>query len=91
MHAPDVVQLSEVWSPHIGAAHLEDYHPLIAKTRISSHGGGAGLFVNKKYKFELLESVNNLQLNILEVIGAKLKFGKHVVKIILIYRVRNIM
>ena len=62
---PDVVQLSEVWNPHIGAAHLKDYYPQIAKTRSSSNGGGTGLFVDKKYKFELLESVNNLQMNIL--------------------------
>ena len=32
-YKPDVVQLSEVWNPHIGAAHLKDYYPQIAKTR----------------------------------------------------------
>ena len=85
-YKPDIVQISEVWNPHLGAAHLKDYHTMIAKTRISSHGGGVGLFINKKYKFELIESVNNLQLSILEAIGAKVTFGKNIVKIISIYR-----
>ena len=43
-------------------------------------------FYQKKYKFELTESVNNLQLSILEAIGAKVTFGKNIVKIISIYR-----
>ena len=41
-YKPDIVQISEVWNPHLGAAHLKDYHTMIAKTRISSHGGGVG-------------------------------------------------
>ena len=85
-YKPDVIVLSEIWNPHPGAAHLNGFHEIKMKTRLSTIGGGVGLYFSKKHKFEMLENLNNQHMKCLEVIGAKVTLGKYVVKIISIYR-----
>ena len=67
-YRPDVIVLSEIWNPHPGAAHLNGFHEIKMKTRLSTKGGGVGLYFSKKHKFEMLENLNNQHMKCLEVI-----------------------
>ena len=61
--SPDVIAISETWSPHIGSVHLDGFHDLLIKNRANNIAGGVGLYVSKSYKVELLEKINKLQMN----------------------------
>ena len=69
----DCICLSEIWNPHVPSVHLKNYHKIIARKRRRKGGGGVGIYINQRLKYEEHNEINNLKLKSLEVVGAKVK------------------
>ena len=60
---PDIVTLAEVWKPYRAGVTIEGYHEIITKLRPNGvRGGGVGIYLSRKYKYEKNDKINNLQL-----------------------------
>ena len=57
INMPEILGLSEIWSPQSPHNFISGYQPLIMKTRTNKKGGGCGIFVKNSLKI-----VNNQNL-----------------------------
>ena len=83
---PDFVLLSEIFNPHEGFVASKNYHKIEMNTRVNRKGGGVGIFVNSKYKYEPLTKLNKLRLKGIEIIAVKVSLDESELTLISIYR-----
>ena len=88
---PDVVTLAEVWKPYKAGVTIEGYHEIITKLRPNGiRGGGVGIYLSKKYKYERNDKINNLQLKKIETVSIKMKTKETNTTVIAVYRPPNV-
>ena len=88
---PDIVTLAEVWKPYSAGVTIEGYHEIITKLRPSGvRGGGVGIYLSRKYKYEKIEKINNLHLKKLEIISIRMITNETKTIIIAVYRPPNV-
>ena len=83
---PDFVLLSEIFNPHEGFVASKNYHKIEMNTRVNRRGGGVGIFVNSKYKYEPLTKLNKLRLKGIEIIAVKVILDDSELTLLSIYR-----
>ena len=83
---PDFVLLSEIFHPHEGYVASKNYHKIEMKTRANRRGGGVGIFVSSKYKYEPLTKFNKLRLKGIEIIAVKVMLEESELTLISVYR-----
>ena len=77
----DFIALSEIWNPNNDFVKLNNYHQIITKKRPpGKSGGGVGLYIHQKFKYEPHNEINNLKLKTLEIISTKIQINesKHI-------------
>lgn len=86
----DFIVLQEIWKPHKPYVQLPEYHEIITKTRNNNKkGGGVGIYVATKHKYENYNEINNLNLKVIEAVGVKVTLKNTQTNIISIYRPPN--
>ena len=84
---PDIVTLAEVWKPYKAGVTIEGYHEIITKLRPNGiRGGGVGIYLSRKYKYEKVENINNLNLKKIEIVSIRMISNETKTIIIAVYR-----
>ena len=87
----DLINVQEIRNPHSDYVKIDNFHNIIMKTRPGNKlGGGVGLYLNKRHKYTLHETINDLKLEKLEAVAIKATLENTVCTIVSIYRPPNI-
>ena len=79
-----VISLQETWLKNYKNFSLEinDYHPIISKNRNHKKGGGVGIYLKSKFKFEVIDSLSEYTEDQFESLFIKVYMGKNKYKIV---------
>ena len=83
----DFIAISETYKPTISYCSIQNYHPIVIKTRPQKRGGGVGLYIKDNYQYQINLEISQLELKACEVVAVNITNPK--MTIISIYKPPN--